>query len=317
MSKFLAKRLLASLPTLLAILALVFLLVNLAPGDPVDAFSPPGQSMSAEQKTVLRQQLGLDRSVPERFVIWIGQVAQGDLGYRYKDGTAVLQEIALRVPATLMLTFSGLGLGAVLGIVLGLVCAARPGSRLDVSLSLLAYLGISSPAFLLGIVAMYLFSLQLGWFPTSGYSTPGDGSLSDVLRHLILPACVLSVQFVAILMRYTRSSVLEVKTRDYMRTARAKGLSQRQALLGHAFPNALIPIVTVIGANFSALIGGAVFLETVFSWPGLGTLFVDGIENRDYPLVMGITLFMALAILFINLLTDLVYAWIDPRISLR
>lgn len=302
---------------MLAILALVFLLVNLAPGDPVDAFAPPGQSMSTEQKTLLRQQLGLDRSIPERFVIWMGQVAQGDLGYRYKDGTAVLQEISQRVPATLMLTFSGLGLGALLGIGLGLVCAARPGSKVDGALSLLAYLGISSPAFLLGIVAMYLFALKLGWFPTSGYSTPGDGGFTDVLKHLILPASVLSIQFIAILMRYTRSSVLEVKTQDYMRTARAKGLSDTKALLRHAFPNALIPIVTVIGANFSALIGGAVFLETVFSWPGLGTLFVDGIETRDYPLIMGITLFMALAILAINLLTDLIYAWIDPRISLR
>ena len=138
-----------------------------------------------------------------------------------------------------------------------------------------------------------------------------------MLRHLILPAGVLSVQFIAILMRYTRSSVLEVRTQDYMRTARAKGLSDARALIGHAFPNALIPIVTVIGANVSALVGGAVFVETVFSWPGLGMLFVDGIEVRDYPLIMGITLFMAMSILVINLVTDLVYAWIDPRITLR
>jgi len=317
MSHFLVKRLLTSLPTLLAILALVFLLVNLAPGDPVDAYAPPGQSMSVEQKAVLRQQLGLDRPIPERFVIWIGQVARGDLGHRYKDGAPVLREIALRVPATALLTFSGLGLGAALGIALGLVGAARAGSRLDHLLSLLAYVGISSPAFLLGIVAMYVFSLALGWFPSSGYETPGDGSAGDVLRHLVLPASVLSIQFVAILMRYTRSSLLEVLNQDYMRTARAKGLSPSRALLRHAFPNALIPIVTVIGANFSALVGGAVFLETVFSWPGLGTLFVDGIEARDYPLVMGITLFMALAILVINLVTDLIYAWIDPRISLH
>lgn len=317
MPAFILKRLLANLPTLLIILALVFLLVNLAPGDPVDAFTPPGQSMSVEQKEILRHQLGLDKSVPERFVVWLGQVARGELGYRYKDGSLVVNEIVSRIPATLLLTMTGLSVGSLLGVGLGLLAARRTGGRLDVGLSFLAYFGISAPAFLLGILAMYFFSLKLGWFPTSGYSTPGNGSLKDVLTHLILPASVLSVQFIAILMRYTRSSVLEVQTQDFMRTARAKGLSRSKALLLHAFPNALVPIVTVIGANFSSLIGGAVFLETVFSWPGLGTLFVDGIESRDYPLIMGITLFMAVAILMINLLTDVIYAWIDPRISLR
>ncbi|WP_026434796.1 ABC transporter permease [Acidovorax sp. JHL-9] len=317
MPAFLLKRLLVSLPTFLAILALVFVLVNAAPGDPVDAFVPPGQSLSLEQKEMLRHEMGLDRPLPVRFGLWLAQVARGDLGYRYKDGEPVYRTIMSRVPATLMLTFAGLGLGAVLGVALGLVAARRPHGKLDFALSLLAYLGISGPAFLLGILAMYVFALLLGWFPTAGYATPGDGSWQDVLHHLVLPASVLSIQFIAILMRYTRSSVLEVQSQDFMRTASAKGLSRTQALLSHAFPNALIPIVTVIGANFSALIGGAVFLETVFSWPGMGTLFIDGVETRDYPLIMGITLFMAVAILAVNVLTDVIYAWIDPRISLR
>ncbi len=317
MTQALAQRLLSSLATLLAVLVLVFLLVNLAPGDPLDDYASSGQELSLSQKAVLREQLGLDRPLPQRFLSWLAQVGQGNVGLRYKDGAPVAQEIARCIPATLLLTLSGLGLGASLGVALGLVCAERPGSRVDHVLSLLAYVGISTPAFLLGIVAMLLFGLQLGWFPTSGYATPGDGSAPDVLRHLMLPACVLSVQFIAILMRYTRSSLLEARTQDYMRTARAKGLSPARALLRHALPNALTPIVTVIGAHFGALVGGAVFLETVFSWPGLGTLFVDAIETRDHPLVMGITLFMALAILTINLLTDLIHLWIDPRISLR
>ena len=317
MTTFIIQRLLSALPTLLATLALVFALMNLAPGDPVEAQLSPGQGLNVEQRAALRHQLGLDRSAPERFLGWLGQVARGDLGHRYKDGSPVLQEIVQRLPATLMLTVAGLGVGTVLGMALGLVCAACPGSRTDRAMSLLACIGISTPAFLLGIVAMHLFALSLGWLPSSGYASPGDGSPGDVLRHLILPAGVLSVQFIAILMRYTRSSVLEVRTQDYMRTARAKGLSDARALIGHAFPNALIPIVTVIGANVSALVGGAVFVETVFSWPGLGMLFVDGIEARDYPLIMGITLFMAMSILVINLVTDLVYAWIDPRITLR
>jgi peptide/nickel transport system permease protein len=173
MPVFILKRLLANLPTLLTILGLVFLLLNLAPGDPVDAFTPPGQSMSVEQKEVLRHQLGLDRSVPERFVIWLGQVVRGDLGYRYKDGSLVIKEIASRIPATLLLTMTGLGVGSLLGVGLGLLAAKRPGGKLDVGLSSLAYVGISAPAFLLGILAMYFFALKLGWFPTSGYSKSG------------------------------------------------------------------------------------------------------------------------------------------------
>lgn len=317
MLEFLIKRLLVSAPTFAAILALVFVLLNAAPGDPVEAFAPPGQALSVEQKEALRHELGLDRPLPVRFGLWVSQVARGDLGQRYKDGSSVYESIVARIPATLLLTLSGLGLGATLGVVLGLAAARRPGGRLDLSLSLLSYVGISAPAFLLGILAMYGFALQLGWLPTGGYTTPGDGGWTDIARHLILPACVLAIQFVAILLRYTRSSVLEVTGQDYMRTAHAKGLGPTQALLFHAFPNALVPIVTVIGANFSALLGGAVFLETIFSWPGMGTLFIDGVESRDYPLIMGITLFMAVAILLVNLLTDLIYAWIDPRISLR
>lgn len=317
MSSFLLKRLFISVPTLLAVLALVFILLNAAPGDPVDAFTPPGQSLSVEQKESLRHEMGLDKPLPVRFGLWMTQLARGELGYRYKDGSPVYDVIVSRIPATLMLTVAGLGLGSLFGVGLGLVAARRPNGKLDFALSLLAYLGISGPAFLLGILAMYVFALLLGWFPTAGYSTPGDGSWRDVLHHLVLPASVLSIQFIAMLMRYTRSSVLEVQSQDYMRTAQAKGLSKTQALLSHAFPNALIPIVTVIGANFGALIGGAVFLETVFSWPGMGTLFIDGVESRDYPLIMGITLFMAIAILVVNVFTDAIYAWIDPRISLH
>nr|WP_295085876.1 ABC transporter permease [uncultured Roseateles sp.] len=317
MPTFLIKRLLVSIPTFAAILALVFVLLNAAPGDPVDAFTPPDQSLSVEQKEQLRHEMGLDRPLPVRFGLWLAQLAQGELGYRYKDGASVYDTIVSRIGPTLMLSATGLGLGASLGIGLGLLAARKPYGWIDQLLSLLAYLGMSGPAFLLGILGMYLFALQLGWFPTGGYATPGRGDWLDVLHHLVLPAGVLSIQFIAILMRYTRASVLEVQNQDFIRTAHAKGLSRTQALLSHAFPNALVPIVTVIGANFGALIGGAVFLEVVFSWPGMGTLFVDGIESRDYPLIMGITLFMALAILLVNLLTDLIYAWIDPRISLR
>ena len=317
MLKYIFNRLVVTIPTLLAILVTVFVLINMAPGDPVDAFVPPNTALTAEQKEVLRHELGLDKPAPVRFVIWVRQVATGDLGYRYKDGASVLDEIKSRLVPTLMLAFAGLAGGSLLGIMLGIVSARRYNTRTDHALSVGAYLAISCPTFLIGILGMYVFSLKLGWFPTGGYSDPGKNGLLSTLYYLALPAAVLSVQFIAILMRYTRSGLLEVMTQDYVRTARAKGLSARAVTLRHAFPNALIPIVTVIGANFGALIGGAVFVETVFSWPGMGMLFLDGIESRDYPLIMGIALFMAIAILLLNMLTDVIYSWIDPRITLK
>lgn len=317
MLKYLFNRLLSNVPTLLAILVTVFVLINLAPGDPVDAFVPPNSALTEQQKELLRHDLGLDQSVPVRFAIWVSQVARGDLGYRYKDGANVRDEILSRVAPTLLLACTGLSGGALLGIALGIYSARRYNSKVDHALSMLAYLAVSTPAFLLGILGMYLFSLTLGWFPTGGYADPGQGGFFNILYHLILPASVLSIQFIAILMRYTRAGLLEVMGQDYVRTARAKGVGNRVVTLRHAFPNALIPIVTVIGANFGSLIGGAVFVETVFSWPGMGMLFLDGIESRDYPLIMGIALFLALAILLVNMLTDVIYSWIDPRIALK
>ncbi|GGX35614.1 ABC transporter permease [Undibacterium squillarum] len=314
---YLLNRLAVNIPTLFAILVVVFVLMNMAPGDPVDAFVPPTAVLTDQQKEVLRHELGLDQPLPLRFVSWLQQVAHGELGLRYKDGSPVLQEIARRAVPTGLLTVAGLGMGALLGVLTGLISARAYRRWPDHVLSVLAYISISSPAFLVGIIAMYVFALQLGWFPSGGYTDPGDESWRNILYHLAMPAMVLSLQFIGILMRYTRAGLLETMSQDYVRTARAKGLNPQQVLFRHAFPNTLIPIITVIGANFSALIGGAVFIETVFSWPGMGMLFLDGIESRDYPLIMGITLVMAVVILFINMLTDLIYSRIDPRITLR
>lgn len=317
MLKYLLSRVAANVPTLLAILIAVFFLISMAPGDPVDAFVPPTATLSAQQKEALRHELGLDRPLPVRFAHWLGQLAQGELGYRYKDGDKVSAAIARRLVPTFMLALAGLTLGSLLGVLAGVLAARRANGHIDHALSLAAYLAVSCPAFLVGILALYVFSLKLGWFPVGGYSTPGQEGWKDLVYHLVLPASALSIQFIAILMRYSRAGVLEAMNQDFIRTARAKGLSDNRVVLRHAFPNALIPIVTVIGSNFAALLGGAVFIETVFSWPGMGTLFLDGIESRDYPLIMGITLFMALTILAVNTLTDLLYCWIDPRIALR
>lgn len=317
MSRYIFHRLLAGLATLLAVLAAVFVLINLAPGDPVDAFVPPGQSLGDTQKAVLRHELGLDRSLPVRFGAWLTRTASGDLGVRFKDGSPVADEIAHRIGPTALLACTSLAIAVPAGIALGLVAARCRGRVADHALSLLACVAISSPPFLVGIVALSLFSLTLGWFPSGGYGTPGIDGPGDSLRHLLLPAAVLSLQYTAILMRYTRGSLLDTLGQDYIRTAHAKGLAPNRVLLRHALPNALLPIVTVIGASAGTLAGGAVFVETVFSWPGMGLLFVDAIENRDYPLIMGIALFVSLAVLVLNLLTDLAYSWMDPRIALK
>lgn len=317
MLKYLLNRLLVNIPTLFAILLAVFALANFAPGDPVDAFVPSNAVMNDQQKEVLRHELGLDQPVPLRFMHWLKQLAHGELGHRYKDGSKVTEVIQSRIGPTLLLTTAGLTIGSVLGILFGILSARHYHRTIDHLLSVFSYLAISSPAFLLGMMAMFVFALQLAWFPTGGYSDPGQDSMVNILYHLCLPASVLGVQFVAILVRYTRSGLLEVMSQDYIRTARAKGLEPNRVLLRHALPNAMIPVVTVIAANFSALIGGAVFVETVFSWPGMGMLFLDAVESRDYPLIMGITLFMAMTILLVNILTDLIYSRIDPRIALK
>ncbi|MGI8748927.1 MAG: ABC transporter permease [Deinococcus sp.] len=308
------RRLLTSIPLLLVITAIIFTLLQFTPGDPLDAYIPPDQVLSTEQRDSIKQQLGLDQPKPVQYLKWLGRAVQGDLGYRIKNGEPVSTEIARRLPPTLLLMGAGMGLGVVLGVLFGVVAAVKRYTTMDNLLTLLAFLGISTPAFLAGLLGLYVFALKLGWFPTGGYQTPGDGSVGDILSHLVLPALILSVTYVAVLMRYTRSSMLEVISQEYVRTARAKGLAGWRVVSKHVLRNALIPVVTVIGANVANLIGGAVFLESIFSWPGTGQLYLDAIDARDYPMIMGITLVLAAVILLANLITDLLYGLIDPRI---
>lgn len=317
MSKYFLSRLLVNIPTLFVILLVVFVLINFIPGDPLDAFFSPTAVLNTQQRELLRQEMGLDQSTPARFILWIKQVVNGDLGYRYKDGNKVLDEIKSRILPTLLLALAGLSIGSFFGTFFGIISVRFYNKRFDKFFSFWASLTTSTPVFLIAIICVYIFSVRLKWLPSGGYSNPGDGGVVDVLYHLTLPATVLSLPLIAIVMRYTRSGLLEAMKQDYIRTAAAKGLSTNQILLCHALPNTLILTVTVVGVNFNALIGGAVFIETVFSWPGMGMLFLDAIESRDYPLIMGITLFMAIAVLIVNLLTDLLYSLIDQRIHLR
>lgn len=315
MGRYIRQRVLISFPILIAITAIIFALLQLTPGDPLSAYLTPDQVLTDEQRATLRHQLGLDRPAPLRYLFWLREVSRGNLGYRFKTGEPVAPAIARRLGPTLMLMGSGLGLGVVIGVFLGVVSAVRQYSALDFALTIFAFLGTSMPAFFAGLVGLYIFSLRLRWFPAGGFSTPGDDfSYWDHIHHLILPALILSLFNIGSYMRYTRSAMLGVLTQDFMRTAQAKGLPQRTVVLRHALRNALLPVVTIVGASMPGLVGGAVFIESIFSWPGMGRLYLDSIEGRDFPLIMGMTLILATVILAANLLTDLAYAVVDPRI---
>jgi peptide/nickel transport system permease protein len=315
MGRYIQQRLLISIPILIAITAIIFTLLQLTPGDPIDAYLTPDQVLTAEQRASLRHDLGLDRPAPVRYLFWLREVAKGDLGRRIKDGQPVSHAIAQRIGPTLLLMGTGITLGVLLGVILGVISAVKQYTWLDFSLTVFAFLGTSMPAFFAGLVGLYVFALRLGWFPAGGFATPGKPfSVWDHLHHLMLPALILSYFFIGSIMRYTRSALLGVLTQDYIRTAQAKGLRERAVIGVHALRNALLPVITIVGASVPALVGGAVFLESIFSWPGMGSLYLDGIAARDFPLIMGLTFILAIVILLANLLTDIAYAIVDPRI---
>lgn len=314
MGKYIQRRLLINIPLLVIVTIMSFLLLQATPGDPLNAYAPPDSPLSEEQREALRERLGLDKPLPQRYAIWLGEAVQGNLGVSARTGQDVTSVIGGRLGPTLILMVTALIIGVTVGVVLGILTAVRRNSILDMILSSGALFGISMPVYLAGIVGLYFFSVQLGWFPTGGFSTPGDTDLLDRLHHLVLPALVIALQYVATTMRYTRSSMIEELSQDYVRTAQAKGLTYRPVVLRHALRNALIPIATIIGSYIPNLLAGAVFIETIFAWPGMGRLFVDSVNARDYPIVMGLVLILAIIILTANLLTDVTYALIDPRI---
>ncbi|MCL4250744.1 MAG: ABC transporter permease [Anaerolineae bacterium] len=315
MAKYLLRRLLLTIPVLIAITIIVFGLMELAPGDVADFFISPEIQMSPEALDQLRARFGLDQPLPVRYLNWVGNVLQGDLGYRFTDGEAVTVVLGRRLAASLPLIGLAIVIGIAVGVPLGVFTGLRQYSFWDFSLTGLSFLGISMPAFVTGIVALFIFSIQLRWFPTGGMR-PVDraATFGDSLYYLILPATVLSLNYVATYMRYTRFSMLEVIHSDYVRTARAKGLSARAVTWAHTVPNALLPVVTVIGLSLPNLVVGAVFTETIFSWPGMGTLYLEAVNGRDVPLLMGMNLVIAIVVLVGNIITDLAYAVVDPRI---
>ena len=313
MSRFLVRRLLLLAPVLMGVSVIVFLVLHLAPGDPAEIML--GSQATQEDRLRLRADLGLDDPLHVQYGRWLGHVARGDLGRSLWMRRPVLGEVLVRLKATLILTGTALVLSSIGGVALGILSATRPNSWLDRTSAVASLFGASMPVFWLGIVLMVVFSLTLGWLPASGMYAPyGGGDVEDLLRHLVLPALTLAAASVTIVSRLTRSAMLEVLGQDYIRTARAKGLVERRIVVRHALKNALVPIVTVIGVQAGYLLGGAVLTETVFAWPGVGTLMVQGILARDIPLVQGCVLVVALTFVLVNLFVDLLYAWLDPRI---
>ncbi|MBB4276748.1 ABC transporter permease [Rhizobium mongolense] len=317
MLRYSLRRVIIGMGMLLALSALIFLLLRLAPGDPIDAYIDPSIPMSSSDLAELRSRLGLDQPLPVQYLAWLQQALAGNLGFSIKRlDQPVLSLVLSRIGPTVLLMGTALAISIVAGIAIGVISAVRRNSVADISFSVFALAGISSPAFLSALIGLYIFSVRLNWTPSGGMLTPGEAfSVLDLLRHLILPAALLAIAQAALIMRYMRASMLEVLNQDYVRTARAKGVVEFWVITKHALRNALLPVVTLIGSTIGLAIGGAIFIESVFNWPGMGLLLVDAVETRDYPVIMGATLVIGTCVIIVNLLTDIAYAVIDPRIK--
>jgi ABC-type dipeptide/oligopeptide/nickel transport system permease component len=303
MKRYISFRVLFALPALWLILTMVFLLAHIVPGDPVQQML--GEGARDEDLGQLRHELGLDLPLPVQYGRYVGGVLRGDLGESFRFQQPVARVVLSRYPATLELSFVALIICAAIGIPAGILAAHRRGTAADHAVGVFSLLGLSVPNFALGPVLILLFSVMLGWLPVSGRGGLG---------HLVLPAITLGAALAAILTRMVRTSVIEELSSDYVRTARAKGLPESAVLFRHAFRNALIPILTILGLQFGTLLAGTIVTETIFSWPGIGRLAVQAIEARDYPLLQGCILVIAVSYVIVNLLTDMVYAFVDPRV---
>lgn len=304
MYAYLARRLLATIPVLFGVSLLVFSMLHLVPGDPVKMMLSEFQT-TPEQLAKLRSQLYLDKPLPVQFGRFVQGAVTGDLGYSIRTKRPVTAEIAANLPSTLELAVAGLAIAMVIGVTLGVLAAVKQHTWLDAGSMFFALIGVSMPSFWLGLLLIFALSLKIKLFPATG---GGD------VKHLVLPALTLGLSASAIIARLTRSSMLEVLRQEYITTARAKGLRERHVILGHALKNALIPVVTIFGLQFGQLLAGTVVIETVFGRPGIGRLVVDAILAKDFPLVQGIVLFVAVSYVLVNLVVDLLYALIDPRI---
>jgi len=303
MLQYVIKRLLSTIPVLLGISLLLFFMLRMLPGDPAQVLA--GQMATQEDIQLIRHQLGLDRPIHVQYAFFLGRLARFDLGRSARTQNPVTEEIWARLPNTMLLAVVAITLACLFGIPAGIISAVRPYTWLDYVVTSTAIFGISMPVFWLGLMLVVVFAVWLQWLPAGGTGT---------WRHVILPSFTLAAFVVAFIARMTRSSMIEVLSQDYTTTARSKGLKEQVVVIKHALKNALIPIITVIGLQFGMLLGGAVLTETVFAWPGVGRLIVDSILARDYPVIQGAILVFGLLYILVNLVVDLLYAYVDPRI---
>lgn len=317
MTAYVIRRLGQSVVLLALVTAIAFGMMRLAPGGPeaVYALSP---SMRAEDLARIRESFGLNQPIPVQYGKWVTGMFSGDWGRSYRDSRPVRDVILDRIPATLELTMTALAIAVVVGITIGMLGALRPHSVADYLSTAGAMLALSIPTFWFGLMVIFIFAERLDWIPSGGRETLGAAwSLPDQLRHLVAPALVLGLVLVATWSRYTRASMLETIGQDYVRTARAKGLAEGSVILGHAFRNSLAPLLTLAGLQIPFLFGGALVTESVFTWPGMGRLFVDSLGYRDYPVMMGVLVVTAVLVIAANLLADVMVAFVDPRIRVR
>lgn len=304
MLRYALQRLLSLVPLMLGVSLLVFSMIHLTPGDPVRLML--GEDARQQDIERVREELGLNRPLPQQFASFMGRLVTLDLGTSLRSRLPVIEELRVRIGPSLELAVASMLIATALGIVLGVVAAIRKGTWLDTAAMVGAVTGVSAPTFWVGLIFILVFSVRLRWFPSSGRGT---------FSHLILPAMTLGIHYAASIARVTRASMLDVLSEDFVRTAHAKGLNSRRVILFHSLRNALLPIVTLIGLQLGALLGGTVVVETVFAWPGIGRLTIDAIRHRDYPVIQAAILFMAMAFALVNLAVDLLYARLDPRIE--
>lgn len=312
-ARVLVNRLLAAIPLLLGISLLLFLVVHLAPGGPLDVYADnPSVTPAALERLSIAY--GLDKPLPVQYGLWLKAMLTGDWGYSIRTGRPVLTELIERLGPTMQLGAAAMAVALVGALALGTLAAARAGRWIDRTIDAATLSGLSMPAFWLALVLQYLFSVRLGWLPSAGMETIGDSSLGDRLAHLVMPATVLAIVTTASWTRYIRAGMIDVLARDYIRTAYAKGLSEREVLIRHALRNAVIPAISIIALDLASLISGAVITEAVFAWPGIGSLFVQSMDGRDYPVLMGVLMMGSAAVILANIVGDLLQAALDPRL---
>ncbi|OGO32054.1 MAG: peptide ABC transporter [Chloroflexi bacterium RBG_16_56_11] len=315
MTTYIIRRLVQAFFVLIIVTLLVFLAMHLLPGDPILIFVSSGElkNTSSEEIEALRQQFGLDRPLLLQYVDWLAGVARGDFGISITHRRPVMDEISRRLPITFQLSALALVISTAIGLPAGVVCAVRRGKWVDTIVTVLANAGITIPVFWLGIMLIYLFALKMGWLPVQGF-TPLTVDFWKGMRQMVMPVFCLSIFSISSTTRQTRSSMLEVMRQDYIRTAWAKGLKERVVIMKHGLKNGLIPIVTLLGMSFSFIVGGSVLIENVFNIPGMSRLMVNAVFVQDYPIVQGFVLLIAVTILLTNLIVDISYGWLDPRI---